>query len=220
MRIEEIITGERRAFNFLEPYDRILTNKTVYEVTKTYTLRSMLNDGFNPLDNIYKQYELTESDFQEDLNENMVIVELTLGVNKYYIPIDRMVSKAAETNVHYSERIIGIKLGFIPESEKLDSILDDLRIFIEESLGIKTENGIGDRVMSSTVSIPEQEHINRENERELVRQDPSNYKKKYYNCMLNLSKLDGKLGAIEDAEKNAGLASTKPSVVDLRGLNG
>lgn len=217
MRIEDIRTGERRAFNFLPPYDKLLTNKTVYEVTKTYTLKSMLNDGFSPLENIYNLYEMEESDYLEDLNSNMIIVELTLSNERFYVPLDRIVSKDSESNVHYSERIIGIKIGFIPDNENLQTLLEDLELFVKESLGINPV--LGDNKISASVSISESDHNDREAERNVLRGDPGNYKKKYYNCMMEKDGLLEKHQAVETALINGGaVAGAKPGLIDLTNM--
>lgn len=200
---KNIIEGERRSFNFLSPYDTILSNKTVYEVTKKYTLKSMLDDGYEPMKNIYDLYKMSEEEFVEDLGVDMSIIELSLGSKRFYVPIDRIVDKDSESNVHYGERSIIIKLGWIPISEDIKSIEDDVKLLVEESLGITPV--VGSDIVSVHVSVSEDDHNDREAERALKRQDPSNYKKKYYKLKAENSYQTNKLKALETAEINSRL---------------
>lgn len=178
MDICNIRVGDVSSYSFLPPYDSILSDKTVYEVTNISTLKSLVNKNYNPLENIYELYGMDENDFNQDLEDNVLIVELTLNTKTYYIPLDRITDKEVETNIHYSERMIGIKLGFIPDDEDLDEIMGEISILVKDMLGI--EAVVRDTVVSSKVSIEESEHDSRESVREALRGEPGNYKKLYY----------------------------------------
>ena len=200
---KDIVEGEFKSYKFLEPFNTILSNKTVYEVTKKFTLKSMLADGFDPKKNVYELYNLSDEDYEEDLAVDMSIIELSLGSRRYYVPVDRIISKEITTNVHYGERSAIIKLGWIPEDEKLDSLMEDIRLLVKDTLGI--DPVLDSATVGVVVSIPVEEHNDREAARALLRQEPGNYKRKYFDLKQMNSLSINKLKALETAEINSRL---------------
>ena len=51
---EEIEVGDDTAFNFLSPFDALLSNKTYYRVESVSLLQSLVDKGLNPKENVYK----------------------------------------------------------------------------------------------------------------------------------------------------------------------
>lgn len=200
MDINNIKVGDVSSYSFLSPYDSILSDKTVYEVTNISTLRSLVNKNYNPLENIYLLYGMDEDDFNTDLANNTLIVELTLETKIYYVPLNRITNKEASTSVHYSERIIGIKLGFIPNDENVDEVMEEIGTLVKDALGI--EPVVGSTIVSSKVSIEEAEHNLRESTRESLRGEPGNYKKLYYDLKEVNSRTLIKLRAVEQVVLN------------------
>lgn len=200
MNVNNIKVGNSSSYSFLAPYDTILSSKTVYEVTKLSTLRSLLTGNYNPLENIYKLYGMSEAEYEEDLSINRLIVELTLGTKVFYVPINRITDVETETNVHYSERMIGIKLGFIPDTENLEVLLGEIRLLVKDMTGI--EPLVSDAVISSKVSILEADHLTREDEREALKGEHGNYKKLYYDLKLVEATTSNKLKAVEKVVLN------------------
>ena len=203
MDIQNIRVGDNSSYSFLAPYDSILSDKTVYEVTNLSTLKSLLNKKYEPLDTIYKLYGMSEVDFEDDLSVNMIIVEFTLGDKSFYVPLDRITDKEVDTNVHYSERLIGIKLGFIPDSEDLSLLLSDIDLLIKDTLGI--EASINDMVVSAVVSQSEVDHLARESIRDSLKGEPGNYKKLYYDLKTVQAYTINRLKSLEFAELNTRL---------------
>lgn len=198
-----LVEGEFKSYNFLTPYDEILSNKTVYELTKKYTVKSMQADGYDPLNNVYILNRMTEADYTEDLLEDMSIIELSLGSKRYYVPADRIVDKEPGSNVHYGERAIVVKLGWIPEDEVITTLLEDIRVLVKDTLGI--DPVMGSDTIGVVVSITGTEHLEQEAKRNLLRQDPKNYKKKYFDLKETQAYTMGKLTALEKAELNSRL---------------
>lgn len=203
MDVNLLKMGQRRSFNFLEPYNNILSNKTIYEVTQKYTLQSMIDGGLDPLNQVYIKYGMTENDYVNDLASELSIVELTLGIKKYYIPADRIQSIGDETNIPYSERIIGVKIGFIPVGEDLTDVMNDIHELVADSLGIDSK--VANEEVTVQLDLSLAEHDEQESKRAILRTDPSNYKKKYYKIKAELAYALDKLRALEEAELNSRL---------------
>lgn len=196
---EEIEVGDDTAFNFLPPYDTILSNKTYFIVKSVSLLQSLVDKGLNPKENLYKLYNI-ESDYDADLASNIHIAELSIGSKDYYVPINKIVSKNNVPQVAYSERMIGIKLGFIPDAEDLTSILADLDLFIKNRLGIVAK--IGDTAITGRVVIEEPEHLAFDATRNTLKTELGNYMKLYYDLQVVHQSTVTKLQSLETAYLN------------------
>lgn len=199
---EDIEVGDSQAFNFLPPFDGLLSNKTIYTIESVSVLQSLVDKGLNPKVNIYELYNIA-ADWDMDISNNIHIVELTVGSKNYYVPINKIVSKNNEPQVIYSERMIGIKLGYIPDAEDISILLDDLDLFIKDRLGIVSK--IGSDVISARVVIAEADHIAFNNTRNAIRTQLGNYKKLYYDLQVVHQQLITKIQSLETAYLNGAM---------------
>lgn len=202
MTREEIEVGDDTAFNFLPPFDALLSNKTYYKVESVSLLQSLVDKGLNPKENVYKLYGV-ESDYDADIAINIHMAELSIGAKVYYVPLNKIVSKNNVPQVAYSERMIGIKLGYIPHAEDLSLILTDLDLFIKNRLGIVAN--IGDVVATGKVVIDEPEHIAFNNTRDALKTELGNYMKLYYDLQVVHQETITKLQSLETAYLNGAM---------------
>lgn len=202
MTREEIEVGDDTAFNFLPPFDALLSNKTYYRVESVSLLQSLVDKGLNPKENVYKLYGV-EADYDTDIAINIHMAELAVGAKVYYVPLNKIISKNNIPQVAYSERMIGIKLGYIPHAEDLALILADLDLFIKNRLGIVAK--IGDVVATSKVVIGEPEHIAFNITRDTLKTELGNYMKLYYDLQVVHQETITKLQSLETAYLNGAM---------------
>lgn len=203
MEKSEFIVGTKNTYNFLAPYDAIMSSITLYEITNISTVRSMSSQGLDPFKNIYELYGISDTDFDDDLSNNVAIVELTLDNSIYYVPINRITNSALVDGVIYSERGIAIKLGFIPSDEVLTTLLPDIVELIKARTGIEAE--ILDTVLTAEVKIEKSRHDARELARNALKENANNYLTLYTKARTDLDYALGKLQALELAEINSRL---------------
>lgn len=203
MEKSEFTVGTKNTYNFLAPYDTIMSSITLYEITNISTVRSMSSQGLDPFKNIYELYGISDTDFDDDLSNNVAIVELTLDNSIYYVPINRITNSALVDGVIYSERGIAIKLGFIPSDEVLTTLLPDIVELIKARTGIEAE--ILDTVLTAEVKIEKSRHDARELARNALKENANNYLTLYTKARTDLDYALGKLQALELAEINSRL---------------
>ena len=203
MEKSEFIVGTKNTYNFLAPYDTIMSSITLYEITNISTVRSMSSQGLDPFKNIYELYGISDTDFDDDLSNNVAIVELTLDNSIYYVPINRITNSALVDGIIYSERGIAIKLGFIPSDEVLTTLLPDIVELIKARTGIEAE--ILDTVLTAEVKIEKSRHDARELARNALKENANNYLTLYTKARTDLDYALGKLQALELAEINSRL---------------
>lgn len=206
MDISQIEVGDRTAFNFLPPYDSILSNKTIYRVESLSTLSSLVEKGIDPKENIYTLYDIMD-DYETDIVNDIVIVELSLSSKMFYIPLNKIIDKNNEPQVAYSERMIGIKLGFIPDDEDISSLISDIDLLVKARLGITSDDKshIADKVVSSRVVITESQHLEYQNTRNSLKTESGNYMTLYYNLQNRHQETITKLQSLETAYLNGAM---------------
>ena len=206
MDISQIEVGDRTAFNYLPPYDNIQSNKTIYRVESLSTLSSLVEKGIDPKENIYALYDIM-SDYESDLVNDIVIVEVSLSSKMFYIPLNKIVDKNNEPQVAYSERMIGIKLGFIPDDEDISSLISDIDLLIKARLGITSndKSHIADKVVSGEVVITESQHLEYQNTRNSLKTESGNYMTLYYNLQNRHQETITKLQSLETAYLNGAM---------------
>lgn len=195
----DIEVGDEAAFNFLPPYDTLLSNKTYFIVKSVSLLQSLVDKGLNPKENIYELNQAA-GDYDIDIVDNIHIVEMSIGAKDYYVPINKIVAKNNVPQVAYSERMIGIKLGFIPDDEDLTLVVADINLFIKNRLGIQAK--VGDAVVTGKVVIEEPEHLAFSITRNALKTEMGNYMKLYYDLKAVQQQTMTKLQSLELAYLN------------------
>ena len=119
--------GTSGSFIFLEPFNKEEYNNLELTVESVRSLVELSRSGIDPFTTIYEPYLLTETDFQDDLDNNIPILVLrTLDNNLLYVPADRVSKLPDTTGVRYQERVIAINLGAIPYSMDLETLKEAL----------------------------------------------------------------------------------------------
>ncbi len=202
MNLSEIKTGDNAAFNFLPPYDTILSNKNIFKVVSITLLSAMIERGINPRENIYALYGITDA-YDSDVLQDINIIELSLTDKKFYVPLNKIESKNNEPMVAYSERMVAIKLGFIPSDEDISDLLSDIDLLIKDRLGIEAK--LGEEKVTDDVVVTEPQHIARTAERDALKTAPGNYKKLYYELKIDQQQRTTKISSVDQAFINGNL---------------
>ena len=189
-----INVGDRSAYKFLSPFDTIMSNMTVYDVTNITTLQRLIDTSKNPLEFIYLDNGTTEEDYLEYIKDRMLIVELVLDTKTYYIPKDRFASIVDES-VTYSKRMIAVNLSFIPADEDISELVEDLSLLVQNRTGIIPS--VKEAVTSADVQVDNERHLGNAGDREAIRVERGNYRSLYLDAIDDNVRLLDKLEALE-----------------------
>lgn len=129
--------GMKGLIKFKPPFDKEEYKKK-YEVIAIRDLIDYYNNGEDPLNNIYLRFDLTEEDYNNDIENKVPIITLRADGNKLtYVPANRILSLPQVYGVEYQQKVLSINLGMIPESINLSDIQSDIQDLVKDSLGIK-----------------------------------------------------------------------------------
>ena len=96
--------GTSGSFIFLEPFNKEEYNNLQLTVESVRSLVELSRSGIDPFTTIYEPYLLSETDFQDALDNNIPILVLrTLDNNLLYVPADRVSKLPDTTGVRYQE---------------------------------------------------------------------------------------------------------------------
>ena len=145
-------------FKFKPPFDKKLYKDQIYTVIGIRLLLDLSSKGEKPYETIYKPVNLTEEEFNIDLNEGIPIIVFTnSGGEIFSVPANRIASQPMVNGVRYQEKVLAINLGNLPMTYDLTVLLDVVTDIIYETIGIKSKCKV--LPSSSIVLYSEEEHL-------------------------------------------------------------
>lgn len=131
--------GTKGSFSFQEPFNSILFSNQEYEVKSIRSLKELYDSEEDPYTNIYSANNLTEDDFQTDLNNNIPIIVLANDANQYYyVPATKLSSLPKLTGVKYQEVMLAINLGYLPIDTDTTAVKADIETVVSEKIGVSS----------------------------------------------------------------------------------
>lgn len=127
-------------FKLKAPFDTLVKEDTEYTVYSIRGIKELIDSGEDPLKYIYKKVNLTETDMNKDLEDNVPIVVLSGGTDNYvYVPANRVTSLPDITGVKYQQKMIAINVGHLPLDYSLDVVKETIEEAVLEMSGIESE---------------------------------------------------------------------------------
>lgn len=118
-------------------FENVIKKKVNYTCETIESLRSMVENGLKPYEQIYIPVGLSRSVFDKDYNDNVVIIGLRLDNGTLTKLPDYYIQTMPDANgVLYNGRLIGIALNSMPISVSLDSLVEDLKDFVKTRMGV------------------------------------------------------------------------------------
>lgn len=129
-------------FTFKEPYNTKIYENHEYVVESVRSLTELYNSDEKPFDTIYKAIGLTESDFKNDIDDQVsIVVFKTNGGEYFYVPANRILSMPQVHGAKYQELTVALPLGLIPLDYDLTLLKDNLKETVQNTLGVITTAG-------------------------------------------------------------------------------
>lgn len=158
---EEILViptiNSKGIYSFKSPFDSYTKPNEEYTCHGIRSLKEMEESDLDPLNLIYKAVNLSETEYQSDLYNNVpIIVFLDAGNNYYYIPANKINSTPTEDGIKYQELMVAATLGYIPINMDLTLLTEILKDSITETTGVTTT--IEYLKTSPITIVPTEEH--------------------------------------------------------------
>jgi hypothetical protein len=149
--------GTKGHYELKEPFTDVINKNQIYTCHAVRSIHDMASGGERPLESIYIKNGLTEDDYNNDLNEKVLIVTLVGdGGSWIYVPNKYIKSFPNITGIQYQGKSISINLGALPTSLDLVPLTDMLKSVVHDVLGENTNPAIIDT--SSIVLIDQRTH--------------------------------------------------------------
>ena len=160
-------------FTFKEPVAEYIVNKNNINVLTTRmkvvsiicmrdTIRTDLRDPFSDL---YAPMGLNELEYKQDIKDNIPVITLAYtdryGIEKFIrVPHNYIESISNKADIVYTNRMLVMDLGYLPENLDLSPILNDLKDYIIHRTGVSPE--IADTCINEVEFVNQDQHDIRE----------------------------------------------------------
>jgi hypothetical protein len=137
----------------ISPFDTVVLAGTSYTIVDRTPISEAINKGIDVYTSIYTKNGLTVDEYAKDYATNVVIVTLRDRLdNVVYIP-DNYITSIDGTCTMFSDYVIGIPLGTLPDGYDLSGLMTALKEDIKTYLGVDVTID-GSCLIKSSVSVP------------------------------------------------------------------
>ncbi len=128
--------GTKGLFTFSPPVNEHIPG-TELVVQGIRSIENLSISGVDVYEYVYKPLGIPETNYKNDVINNIPIVEFNDSDGNYYaVPVSFILSVPDITGVNYRKKIIAIDLDLIRDNEDLSYFLDELKDLTLQELGI------------------------------------------------------------------------------------
>lgn len=129
--------GSSGYFRLKAPLSTLIIENEVYTCRAIRTLNDYLANNEDPLTDVYKNYGLSDAEYQTDIASNASIVSLQSDSGHWlYIPARYIDSYPLTNGIPYRTVMIGISLPSLPVDKDISYVGTDLTNLIKDRLGV------------------------------------------------------------------------------------
>lgn len=132
--------GDSGLFKLKEPYDVLVTAGSLYTCQSVRTINDFIASGESVYEKFYSPLNLSSDEFQQDVADNVCIVGLQAGTGEWiFVPNSFIVGAPSSNGVKYIPVVLGISLGAIPDAFNLESLIQQFKDIVIDTLGVQSE---------------------------------------------------------------------------------
>lgn len=129
--------GSTGRFTLKTPYDTLVKPNVLYTCKAIRNLNDCLAEGLDPFSYYYESVGLTEEDYNTDLMNDVSIVSLQTKDGEWlFIPSNYIIKFPNMNGIVYRAIMLGISIGAIPDTMKLDALKTSITNLVHDTLGI------------------------------------------------------------------------------------
>lgn len=192
-----LAVGSKGNVAFKAPFDQYNSN-IEWTIISIQTIPHLKAFGIDVFELVYNKEGLAESDYQEDIDNNISIVAFSNDSQEIlYVPTDRVDLTAVEYSYEYIEKGLAIALPAFPVNLDLTNLKDDIKVLVKEKTGYDVN--IEEVNLSGVTLVNEA--------------DNTLFYQQYNNGVVD--KRDFRTKYLEEVEKNRILENTKTELTSL-----
>ena len=129
--------GSSGLFTLKAPYNTLVKPNVMYTCKAIRNLNDCIAEGLDPFGYYYESVGLTETDYNIDLKNDVSIVSLQTKDGEWlYIPSNYIVKFPDMNGIVYRAIMLGISLGAVPDTLKLDALKTSMTNLVYDTLGV------------------------------------------------------------------------------------
>ena len=136
-------------FTLKAPYDVLIKNNVSYTCKAIRSLSDCVAEGLDPFGYYYESVGLSQIEYDIDLKNDVSIVSLQTKNGEWlYIPSNYIIRFPNMNGVVYRAIMLGISLGALPDTMKLDALKTSITNLVYDTIGVTSV------VKEIVISIP------------------------------------------------------------------
>lgn len=129
--------GSVGSFVLKAPYNTLIKNNVSYRCKSLRLLSECVADGLDPFSYYYESVGLSQDVFDKDLENDVSIVSLQTDKGEWlYIPSSYILQFPNMNGIVYRAMMLGMSLGALPDTMKLDALKTSISNLIKDTIGI------------------------------------------------------------------------------------
>lgn len=129
--------GASGIFRLKAPYDVLVKPNVMYVCRAIRNINDCIAEGLDPFSYYYESVGLTETQYITDLKNNVSIVSLQTKDGEWlYIPSNYIIKFPDMNGIVYRAIMLGISLGAVPDTMKLDALKTSMTNLVQDTIGI------------------------------------------------------------------------------------
>lgn len=127
-------------FEFKSPVSDVVKSNVPYKIVAIRDIRDLIDSNEEPFETIYEKIKLSKDVFDRDYKNNVSVVTLLDAAGDYtYVP-ENVITKAPDIDGElYSNRLMVVNLGKLPENFNLIQIKKSIEDAILYGINLKVE---------------------------------------------------------------------------------
>lgn len=127
------------------PFDTVFRSDIEYKVTAIRSIPELMSEDIDVYNIIYQPVGLSEDDMNQDITDNVPIVAFqSESGTLLYIPARYIKSIPLVAGKIFTQKVIAINLGLVPEDLNLSAVVEDVNDYVQSLLGIKPSTEVID----------------------------------------------------------------------------
>lgn len=149
--------GTKGIWDFDSPYKEAISATAVFECMAVRKLSDVIAAGEDAFARYYSNFGLSNSAYVADVRADVCIVSLVTGNGFWqYIPSNRIKAFPVTAGVAYSNIVLAVDIGLLPEQMDLTGLINRLRDMVEHHTSLVPE--VITTVSSETTLKTTEEH--------------------------------------------------------------
>lgn len=188
--------GQEGFYSLRSPYSKLINPTVMYKCLGTMSLQGYINQGKNPLQDIYLANGDTEENYNTDIAANASIVTISSGDLQVEFPNSALLAVPYSDGIVYRNMVLSIALSALPEETDVTTLQDAVSSMVKDRIGVASNTFVTVFGKASILTPEQDAYITAA--RNKLKQSPSNVYQRVVDLETQNTALLAKIAELEN----------------------